>query len=81
MKFCENRSRSLSFKVIKFFLFCFLIKCFHGKKIFRVFCHDTQNNVNRPEKWFRKNVRMGVCVCVCVCVRAWLYAFVCVCMC
>ena len=27
---------------------------------------DTQNNVKRPEKQFRKNVQMDVCVYVCM---------------
>ena len=80
MKLCENCSRSLSFKLISIFLFCFLIKCIHGKFFFRVSCQDTQNNVKRAEKWFRKNVRMDVCMCVCVCV--WMCARVgsCICM-
>ena len=46
------------------------ILCFHEKNISRFLCQDTQNDVKRPEKRFRKNIRMCVCVCVCVCVCA-----------
>ena len=35
------------------------------KKFSRFSCQDTQNNVERPGKCFRKNVRMDVCMCVC----------------
>ena len=35
------------------------------KQISRFSCQDTQNGVKRPEKEFRKNVRMDVCACVC----------------
>ena len=31
------------------------------KKNSRFLCQDTQNDVKRPEKWFRKNLQMDVC--------------------
>ena len=33
---------------------------FSLKKNFEILCQDPQNDVIRPEKWFRENVRMDV---------------------
>ena len=54
---------------------------FHEKKSFpRFLRQDTQNDVKRPEKWFRKKVRMGTCVRACVRVYVCARARACVCV-
>ena len=59
MKFGGNRSRLLSFRRIKILNFAFSQKklCYHEKKKSRFLCQNTQNDVKRPKKWFRKNLR------------------------
>ena len=43
---------------------CVVTKKKKKKKNSRFSCQDTQNGAKRPEKWFRKNVRMDVRACV-----------------